>query len=165
VKLAEYPTVSGLQRSGLDHRQGQAQHGLRAVERQSAVKSDTGPGQVEMIVRPKQRAARRDQRPGRGHTVRHRGERLQLGCVLRMLRVIRAGQMRHDQFQRPAFQPRTNSRPIRRFQPKAVHARIKLDAIGMTGQGIPVSRGLFGAVQKRDQVMIPQQRGIACHMT
>ena len=87
-----------------------------------------------------------------------------LGFVQRMIRLIGAGQMRHQQLGACVQQIGGHGLPFHLVHAQPVHAGVQLHAKGMAGQRFQMARHLIQAVEHWCQVKIGDHVGVARHV-
>jgi len=144
----------------LDDGQVERDDGFGLRKRQPAIKADAGASEVKVVVLAHQRAAGGGERFGGVEAVCDLPEGGELGLVGGVVRRVGAGEMRHDE--------RGVLRHVRReifgLNAQPVHAAVKLDAKGMAGQGLCVPGDLLSGVEHGREVVVFQQRRVACHI-
>ena len=81
-----------------------------------------------------------------------------------MIRLIGTGQMAHDQGRGLRHHDRCYGRPFRPLHPQTVHARVELDAKGLTWERFKLACQLVERVDHRDQIKLKDRVGVARHM-
>ena len=103
-----------------------------------------------MIFGAKQDTAGGRQAARNGHALGHLAEGGKLARVHRVIRLVRAGQMRHDQLGTGGQDLGFQAGPFTGLESQPVHAGIELDREGLPGPGGAVAEILLGAVQDRN---------------
>ena len=159
--------ADGLARGDFAHlndRHIQRHHRHRIGEGQSAVDPDARAGQVKVVVTAKHDPPRRGQGSWHVQPIRHLAEGLELAGIHRMVRFIRAGQMRHDQGRVLRQGDVAQRGPFRGVHAKAVHAAVQLHPETMAGQGFDMGDHLIDRIDHRRQGRAPDHIGVPGHM-
>jgi hypothetical protein len=95
-----------------------------------------------------------DEGAGRARALGHLAEGPELRGIGGVVRLIGAGEVAHDERERPGLGPGARSGPVGGLHPQPVHAAVELDAIGRLGQGRAVAGELLGAVEHGRQARV-----------
>ena len=121
---------------------------MPVAERKSAVKADPGAAHIEMVLGSKQHSGGGGQGPTHAHAVGQCMEFAQLHSVDRIVRLIRASKMAHDQARRVFWKPFRYATEFIVLHAEPVHSGVQLDPVGMPAERAFMSRDLARRVQQ-----------------